>query len=121
MSPKPASPKKKSPAKKKLAVKADYGGVFFGEAPPVSARMQEEAEPEPEDDPLASYRQAAAKAAKAAEKERKEAARTFMRHLLVPQTSAHSHRRLLSHARALESHSLCRGQALPQDFRGHGQ
>lgn len=77
MAPKPASPKKKpSPTKKKkLAVKADYGGVYFGEEAPATARI-DEAEDDAEDDPLATYRAAAAAAAKAAERERKDEAQT---------------------------------------------
>ena len=77
MPPAPAKPKKKSTSptkKKKPAVKADYGGVYFGE------KSEEPAEPveEPEyiDDPLASYRAAAAAAQRAAEKERKEEAKS---------------------------------------------
>ena len=52
-----ASPaKKKSPTKKKkIAVKADYGGVYFGEQPPETPRGQADTGDElaePEDDPL---------------------------------------------------------------------
>ena len=80
MAPKASSgtPKKKpagSPPKKgKLAVKADYGGVFFGSKEPATSRDEGGAE-EVEEDPLATYRAAAAAAARAAEKERKEEAR----------------------------------------------
>ena len=64
-----STPKKKSPSKKKIAVKASYGGISFDKdaAPPTSRE-------EPEDDPLASYRAAAAVASKALEKERQEEA-----------------------------------------------
>lgn len=76
--------KKKSPAKKvksptkgkKLAVKADYSGVFFGNEEAATARGDggdEEAE-EVLDDPLATYRAAAAAARAAAIKEQKEEA-----------------------------------------------
>ena len=74
------TPKKKSPAKgkkKKPAVKADYGGVFFGKEEPATERS-DEIDEEPEDDPLASYRAAAAAAKEAAAKERKEEAQVTL-------------------------------------------
>ena len=75
--------KKKSPAKKvkspskgkKLAVKADYSGVFVGNEEPATARAgEEEDDGEAYDDPMASYRAAAAAAKVAAIKEQKEEA-----------------------------------------------
>lgn len=67
-----SSPKKLSPKKKKKAVKADYGGVYFDAAQPDTNR---DARDGPlDDDPMASYRAAAAAAAKAVAKERKEKA-----------------------------------------------
>ena len=78
-----AKPRKKKSPVKKLAIKADYGGVSFGEAAIATDRGQEEEE-EQGDDPLASYRQAAAAAAKALEKERKqEAQRALFRKIFV--------------------------------------
>lgn len=87
MAPKAASPKKKSPAKKKLAVKADYGGVYFGEKQDAPDPAEDEP---PEDDPLASYRAAAAAASKAAEKERKdEAQQKLFRKIFAAMDSDH--------------------------------
>ena len=69
--------KKKSPAKK-LAVKANYGGVAFG------TQEEEDGEVPVEDDPLATYRKAAAVAAAAVEKERKdEAQRALFRKIFA--------------------------------------
>ena len=61
--------KKKSP-KKKPAIKADYGGLYFGKEEPVNEADALELE----DDPLATYRAAASAAQAAAVKERKEEA-----------------------------------------------
>ena len=61
--------KKHSPKKKKKAVKADYGGVYFGAEEPDTSLGGPEPE---EDDPMASYRAAAAAAKAAIVKERKE-------------------------------------------------
>ena len=61
--------KKHSPKKKKKAVKADYGGVYFGAEEPDTSRGGPDLE---EDDPMASYRAAAAAAKAAIVKERKE-------------------------------------------------
>ena len=72
----PPSPSKRpSPKKKKKAIKADYGGVYFGEQEAETSRGEAPAdESEAQDDPMASYRAAAAAAAKAVAKERKEEA-----------------------------------------------
>jgi len=69
----PSPPKKPSPKKKKKAVKADYGGIYFGEAEAETSRGEADAaEEEVELDPMATYRMAAAAAAKALAKEREQ-------------------------------------------------
>ena len=74
---KPAAKKKKAKSPTKKAVKADYGGVYFGAEEPTTSREQEDEEQpeELEDDPMATYRAAAAAAKEAAAKEAKEDAR----------------------------------------------
>lgn len=68
-SPNKTSPKKKS--KKKVAVKASYGGISFDKHASADASGTND-EVKEEEDPLASYRVAAAAATKALEKEHKE-------------------------------------------------